>query len=104
MLTSSATPKIDDELPVDQVPILASRAHPARPDSLVDRHVPLWLLIDSDGRVAMVEPGWAPTASVPVAVLADLLATVAGTWRFLPARVKDVPHPMWIDFNYAFPR
>lgn len=104
MLTSPASPKIDDELAVDQVPILAGRAHPARPDSLIGRQVKLWLYIDAQGRVALVEPAWYPPASLPTAVVAELMALVPGTWRFLPASEKNTPRPMWVDFNYLFQR
>lgn len=106
MLVSNALPKPEDEVPLDQAPILAGRAHPAVPDTIRarigDKHVPLWLYVDETGRVPIVEPGWiAP--GFPASPVADLVALIPGTWRFLPGNVQGVPRAVWIDFNYAFP-
>jgi tetratricopeptide (TPR) repeat protein len=107
LLTSRAYPKLENEVPVDQVPILAHRAQSAVPDSLRamigDQHLPLWLYVDEQGGVSLVEAGWVPPGRLPEPVVADLMGLIPGTWRFLPASIKGVPRAIWIDVNYSFP-
>ena len=108
LLTSRVYPKLENDIPVEQVPILAHRAHPAVPDSLKamigDQRLPLWLYVDEQGQVPLVEAGWVPPGSFPAPVVAELMGLIPGTWRFLPANIKGVPRAMWIDVNYSFPR
>jgi tetratricopeptide (TPR) repeat protein len=107
LLTSRAYPKLENEIPVDQVPILAHRAHPAVPDSLKamigDRRLRLWLYVDEGGQVPLVEAEWV-AGSFPASVVAELMGLIPVTWRFLPANIKGVPRAMWVDVNYSFPR
>src|SRR5262249_15170364 len=108
LLTSRVFPKLEDEVPVEQVPIVATRAHPAVSDSararIGEQRLLLWLYVDEEGRVPLALPGWYPPGAFPATVVAELLGLIPGTWKFLPAHVKDVPRAMWIDFNYVFPR
>ena len=108
MLTSRAFPKLEDEVPVDQVPILASRAHPTVSDSLRaaigPRRLLLWLYVDEEGRVPLVELAWYPPGTFPTPVVAELMGLIPNTWHFLPANVKGVPRAYWTDFNYSFAR
>jgi tetratricopeptide (TPR) repeat protein len=108
LLTSRAYPKLEDDIAVDQVPILAHRAHPAVPDSLKamigDQRLRLWLYVDEQGQVPLVEVAWAPPGRFPASVVAELIGLIPGTWQFLPANIKGVPRAMWVDVNYSFPR
>jgi hypothetical protein len=92
---------------MDQVPIVATRSHPAVPDSLKARlrdvRVDLWLFVDADGRVALSDLAGEPPAALPSPVFAELMALLP-SWRFLPARVQGVPRGVWADFHYVFPR
>jgi hypothetical protein len=107
MLTSRLAPKAEEHVQLEQAPIIASRTHPAVPDSikarLLDKRVPLWLFIDADGRVALADLAWYPAETIPTPAVSKLMAVVP-TWRFSPARVQGSPRGVWADFSYVFPR
>ena len=107
MLTSRNAPKVEDYVAMEQVPIVATRTHPALSDSirarLQGKGILLWLFVDADGRVALADLSWYPTNAIPTPVVSELMALVP-TWRFLPARVEGAPRGVWADFHYVFPR
>jgi hypothetical protein len=108
MLTTRAFPKLEDDVLVDQVPILATRGRPAISDSALaqidNRRLLLWLYVDEQGGVPLAEVGWYPPGAFPTSAVSELLALIPSTWHFLPANVKGVPCAYWADVNYAFTR
>jgi len=108
MLTTRAFPKLEDDVPVDQLPILSTRGRPAVSDSLLaqigNQRLLLWLYVDEQGGVPLAEVGWYPPGAFPTSVVSELLALIPGTWHFLPADVKGVPCAYWVDVQYAFTR
>jgi Flp pilus assembly protein TadD len=107
MLTSPLAPKVEEYVALEQAPIVASRTHPALPDSikaqLQGKRILVWLFIDADGRVALADLAWYPAGTIPTPAVSEFMALVP-TWRFMPARVQGTPRGVWADFTYAFPR
>jgi tetratricopeptide (TPR) repeat protein len=107
MLTSSAGPKLEEFLQIEQAAILAHREDPVVPASLTGimtgQRIPLWLFIDEDGRVILNDLPWSSGIGYPTAVISELLKDFSH-WRFLPAKVRGEPRATWVDLQYAFPR
>ncbi len=107
LLTSPAGPRIEEVVRMDQVPIAAERRQPSVPDSLrgrvTDARLPLWLLIDAEGRVALAEVPWYPSRDFPPALVAELMGLLP-SWRFTPAVVAGAPRAVWVELRYGFPR
>ncbi|MEK7331391.1 MAG: hypothetical protein AAB113_11385, partial [Candidatus Eisenbacteria bacterium] len=107
MLTSTAGPKLEEFLQIEQAVILAHREDPVLPDSLKARmngqKVPLWLFVNDEGRVILNDLPGSAGGGYPTPVIADLLKHLSA-WRFLPAKIRGEPHAAWVDVQYAFPR
>jgi tetratricopeptide (TPR) repeat protein len=105
IVTSPVGPKMEDFIQVDRPIILTNKMDPAVPDSLkkplFGYRLPLWVLVDENGRVVLNEVAWTKPDQIAPSVVADLLATLP-SWRFMPALVHDRPRRAWVDLLYSF--
>ncbi|MBI3538837.1 MAG: hypothetical protein HY076_00995, partial [Candidatus Eisenbacteria bacterium] len=106
MITSPVGPKIEQFVQLDHPAIIGHKVDPVVPDSLKKYfarfNLPVWVLVDENGRVVTSEIGWFDPAVVPVSVVADLVGDLP-FWTFVPAQVAGMPRRVWVDLLYQFP-
>ena len=106
VLSSPAGPKLEQFVQLESAAILGHKEDPVLSDSLkqVLRNVrmPLWLLVDRDGRVVLNDLGSVRPGQYPPSLIADLTVRLS-RWTFLPPKIHGEPRAAWIDVLYAFP-
>jgi tetratricopeptide repeat protein len=98
LLTSPDGPKREVFLKTEVPPTVISR-EPATPGA--GRRLPVELLIDREGHVALCQLPWLPAASG--SAVAGALATLP-RWRYAPAIVNSIPSPVWVATELELPR
>lgn len=99
LLTSSDGPKREVFVKLQAAPSVITRESGATGGDL--RKVPVQLLIDREGRVALSELPWLPAASA--GAVGTALATLP-RWRYAPALNNNIPSPAWVATELELPR
>jgi tetratricopeptide (TPR) repeat protein len=105
MITSPVGPKIEQFVQLEKAVAIMTKLDPVVPDSLKKGlfgvQIPLWVLVDENGRPVISEIGWTKPGAFAPQVLADL-SDKLHYWTFSPAQMHGAPHAVWVDILYQF--
>jgi tetratricopeptide (TPR) repeat protein len=105
LLTTSARPKPEEFVQVDQAALIVTSPDTAIVDSIPPGTKPkqlvLSVLVDEQGRAVLNEIPWFPQGAIPTGKIYRLLASVP-SWEFQPAVRLGVPIAIWVNVDFYF--
>jgi tetratricopeptide (TPR) repeat protein len=105
VLTSTVGPKVEHFIQPERAVLIMTKTDPVVPDSLrlalFRKKLPLWVLVDEQGRALVADVGWYHGEAFPTVMVSDLLRHLRN-WTFQPAVVRGELRRVWVDILYQF--